>query len=46
MTQRFVVGLSYRICIHVVGLCCEMVDRTIATAMSVKGEQELFKTEQ
>ena len=46
MTQRFMAGLSYRIRIHVVGLCCEMVDRAIAVTMLVEGERELFKTEQ
>ena len=46
MTQRFVAGLSYRIRIHVVGLCCETVDRAITTAMPVKGERELFRMEQ
>ena len=45
MTQRFMAGLSYRIRIHVVGLCCETVDRAIAAAMSVEGERELFRTE-
>ena len=46
MTQRFVASLSYHIRIHVVGLCCEMVDRAIAAAMSVEGERELLKIEQ
>ena len=46
MTQRFVAGLSYRIRIHVVGLCCETVDRAIVAAMSVEGERELFRIEQ
>ena len=46
MTQRFVANLSYRIRIHVVGLCCETVDRAITAAMSVEGEQELFRIEQ
>ena len=45
MTQRFVAGLSYRIRIHVVGLCCETVDRAIAAAMPVEGERELFRME-
>ena len=45
MMQRFVAGLSYRIRIHVAGLCCETVDRAIAAAMSVEGEQELFRME-
>ena len=43
MTQRFVVGLSYRIRIHMVGLCCETVDKAITAAMSVEVERELFK---
>ena len=46
MTQRFMASLSYRICIHLVGLCCETVDRAIIAAMSVEGEQELFRTKQ
>ena len=46
MTQRFVAGLSYRIRIHVVGLCCETVGQAIEAAMSVEGERELFKIEQ
>ena len=46
MTQRFIACLSYRIRIHVVGLCCETVDRAIAAAMSIEGERELFRTEQ
>ena len=46
MTQRFVAGLSYRIRIHVVRLCREIVDWAITAAMSVEGERELFRTEQ
>ena len=46
MTQRFVAGLSYCIRIHVVGLCCETVDRAIVAAMSVECKRELFRTEQ
>ena len=45
MALKYVTGLSYRIGIHVVGLCCKTVDRTIAAAMLVEGERELFKTE-
>ena len=46
MAQRFVVGLSYCIRIHMVGLCCETVDRAIEAAMLVEGERELFRMEQ
>ena len=45
MTQRFMADLSYCIRIHVVGLCCETMDRAITTVMSVEGERELFKIE-
>ena len=43
---RYVVGLSYHIQIHMVGLCCETMDRAIATGMFVEGERELFRTKQ
>ena len=45
MAIRYISGLSYRIRIHVVSLCCETVDWAIAVAMSVKAERELFKSE-
>ena len=40
MAMRYISGLSYRIRIHVVSLCCETVDRAIAAAMSVEAERE------
>ena len=45
MTMRYIFGLSYRIKIHVVSLCCETVDWAIAAAMSVEAERELFRSE-
>ena len=39
MAMRYISGLSYRIRIHVVSLCCETVDRAIAAAMSVEAER-------
>ena len=45
MAMRYISGLSYRIRIHVVSLCCETVDRTITAAMSVEAERELFRSE-
>ena len=39
MAMRYISGLSYRIRIHVVSLCCETVDRAIATTMSVEAER-------
>ena len=45
MAMRYILGLSYRIRIHVVSLCCETVDRAIAAAMSVEAERELFRSE-
>ena len=44
MAMRYISGLSYRIRIHVVSLCCETVDRAIAAAMSVEVEKELFRS--
>ena len=44
MAMRYISGLSYRIRIHVVSLCCETVDRAIAAAMSVEVERELFRS--
>ena len=45
MAMRYISGLSYRIRIHVVSLCCETVNRAIAAAMSVEAERELFRSE-
>ena len=45
MAMRYISGLSYRVRIHVVSLCCETVDRAIAAAMLVEAERELFKSE-
>ena len=45
MAMRYISGLSYRIRIHVVSLCCETVDRAIAAAMSVEAKRELFRSE-
>ena len=45
MAMRYISGLSYRIRIHVVSLCCETIDWAIAVAMSVEAERELFKSE-
>ena len=45
MAMRYISGLSYRIRIHVVSLCCETVDQAIAAAMSVEAERELFRSE-
>ena len=43
--MRYISGLSYRIRIHVVSLCCETVDRAIVAAMSIEAERELFRSE-
>ena len=45
MAMKYISGLSYRIRIHVVSLCCETVDRAIVAAMSVEAERELFRSE-
>ena len=45
MAMRYILGLSYHIRIHVVSLCCEIVDQDIVVAISVKIERELFKME-
>ena len=45
MDMRYISGLSYCIRIHVVSLCCETIDRAIATAMLVEAERELFRSE-
>ena len=45
MAMRYISGLSYRIRIHVVSLCCETINRAIAAAMLVEAERELFKSE-
>ena len=44
MAMRYISGLSYRIRIHVVSLCCETIDRAITAAMSVEAERELFRS--
>ena len=36
MAMRYISGLSYRIMIHVVSLCCETVDRAIAAAIQLR----------
>ena len=45
MAMRYISGLSYRIKIHVVSLCCETIDWAIAVAMSIEVERELFRLE-
>ena len=43
--MKYISGLSYRIRIHVVSLCCETGDRAIVVAMSVEAERVLFRLE-
>ena len=40
MAMRYIFGLSYRIRIHVVSLCCETVHWAITTSMSIEAERE------
>ena len=46
MAMRYILGLSYRIRIHVVSLCCDTVDKAIAAATSIEAERGLFLVEQ
>ena len=44
--MKFVDGLTNRICMLVVGHCCNTMDKAIAVATSIELERGLFLAEQ